>query len=82
MLKGKLRMKVMQEVHDVPMARHYGEKTTRELLGKTFYWLEMREDIEHYVYMFVKCQSTKLVHKKSLGCINPSQSPQVHLKMY
>jgi hypothetical protein len=34
--------KVMQEVHDVSMAKHHGEKTTRELLGKTFYWHEMK----------------------------------------
>jgi hypothetical protein len=36
MLKGKLRMKVMQEVHDAPMVGHCGEKTTRELLGEDF----------------------------------------------
>jgi hypothetical protein len=36
-LEGKLRMKVMQKVHDAPMVGHCGEKTTRELLGKTFY---------------------------------------------
>jgi hypothetical protein len=36
-LKGKLHTKVMQEVHDVPMVGHHGEKTTRELLGKTIH---------------------------------------------
>ncbi|CAM6006783.1 unnamed protein product [Sphagnum balticum] len=40
--KGKLSMKVMQEV---PMVGHHGEKTTRELLEKTFYWSEMKEDV-------------------------------------
>ncbi len=45
-LKGKLRTKVMQ---NVPLVGHHGEKMTRELLGKTFYWLEIKEDIEHYV---------------------------------
>jgi len=43
--EGKLSMKVMQKVHDVPMARHHGEKTTRELLEKIFYWPEMKEDV-------------------------------------
>ncbi len=56
-------MKVMQKVHDTPMAGHHGEKTTRQLLGKTFYWPKMKE-VEHYVRTCVKCQSTKLVHKK------------------
>ncbi len=35
--EGKLHTKVMQEMHDVPMVEHCGEKTTRELLGKIFY---------------------------------------------
>ncbi len=37
--------KVMQEVHDVPMAGHHGEKTTRELLEKTLDWSGMKEDV-------------------------------------
>ncbi len=59
-------MKVMQEVRDVPMEGHHGEKTTRELFGKTFYWPKMKEGVKHYVRMCVKCQSTKLVHKKKV----------------
>jgi hypothetical protein len=50
--------------HDAPMGGHHGEKTTRKLLGQTFYWLEMKKDVEHYVRTCMKCQSTKLVHKK------------------
>ncbi len=55
MLKGKLHVKVMQEMHDVPMEGHHGEKTTRELFGKTLYWRKMKEGVEHYVRMCVKC---------------------------
>jgi hypothetical protein len=36
-LEGKLCTKVMQEVHDAPMAGHCGEKTIKELLRKIFY---------------------------------------------
>ncbi len=36
-LKGKLRTKVMQEMHDAPMVRHQNEKPIRELLKKTLY---------------------------------------------
>lgn len=46
-LEGKLHMKTMHEVHDAPMVGHRGEKITREFLGKTFYWPEMKEDLEH-----------------------------------
>jgi len=54
----------MQEKHDVPMAGHYGEKTTRVVIGKSFYWLEMKQDVEHFVRICVKCQSMKSIHKK------------------
>jgi hypothetical protein len=73
-------MKIMQKVHDAPMAGHYGEKIIREFLGKTFYWLEMREDIEHYVYMYVKCQSTKSVHYKKFKLYKPLPIPSSSFK--
>ncbi len=69
MLKGKLRIKVMEEMHDVPMAGHHGEKTIRKLLGKTLYWPKMKENIEHYICICVKCQNTKSVHKKKFGVV-------------
>jgi len=57
-LERKLHTKIMQKMHDAPMAGHCGENTTRELLGKTFYWPEMKEDIEQYVHTceVPKCQ--------------------------
>jgi hypothetical protein len=45
----------MQKVHDAPMVGHHGEKTTRELLGKTFYWPKMKEDEKHYIRTCIKC---------------------------
>jgi hypothetical protein len=53
----------------------HGEKTIKEYLGKTFYWPEMKEDVEHYVHMCIKCQSTKLVHKKKFKLYRPLPIP-------
>jgi hypothetical protein len=50
-------------------------KTTKELLGKTFYWPKMKEDIEDYVHMCIKCQSTKSVHKKKFELYRPLVIP-------
>jgi hypothetical protein len=49
------KLKVMQEVHDVPMVGQCGEKITMELLGKTLYWPEMKEDVKHYIHTCIKC---------------------------
>jgi hypothetical protein len=45
MLERKLHTKVMQEVHDVPMAKCHGENTST-ITSKSFYWPKMKEDIE------------------------------------
>jgi hypothetical protein len=61
--------------HVAPIGGHHGEKTTKELLGKTFYWSEMKEDVEHYIRTCVKCQSTKSVHKKKFRLYGPLPIP-------
>jgi hypothetical protein len=37
--------KIMQEEHDVPMAKHYRERTTRVAIGKILYWPKMKQDV-------------------------------------
>ncbi len=68
-LEGKLRTKVMQEMHDAPMVGHGSEKTTREMLGKTLYWPEMKEDVEHYIRTYIKCQSLQASTQKEVWAI-------------
>ncbi len=57
----------MQEKHDVPMAGHRRERTTRMAIGNRFYWLKMKKDVEHFVCTCVKCQNTKSIYKKKYG---------------
>jgi hypothetical protein len=64
-------MKVMQKVHDTPMAGHHDEKTTRQLLGKTFYWPKMKE-VEHYVHTCVSAKAPSWYIRKSLSYIGNS----------
>lgn len=54
-LVGKLHTKVLEEIHIVPMAGYQSEKTTHTELGKSFYWPNMKKDVEHYVCTCVKC---------------------------
>jgi translation initiation factor 2 beta subunit (eIF-2beta)/eIF-5 len=68
---GKLCMKIVQEEHNVPMARHHGEKTTRMVVGKRFYRPKIKQVVEHFVCTCVKCQSTKSIYKKKYGLYKP-----------
>jgi hypothetical protein len=49
------------------MIGHIGEKATRVPVGKTFYWLKMKQDVEHFVCTCVKWQNTKSIYKKKYG---------------
>jgi hypothetical protein len=68
-------MKIMQEKHDVPMARHHGERTTRMVVGNKFYWPKIKHDVEHFVRTYVKCQNMKSIYKMKYGLYKPLPIP-------
>ncbi len=52
---------------DVPMAGQCGEWTTKVAIGKRFYWPKMKQDVEHFMHICVKCQNTKSIYKNKYG---------------
>ena len=48
-LKGKLRLALLKECHDGPVAGHRGMKPTLVELVKNYYWPNLRDDVEQYV---------------------------------
>ncbi len=59
----------------ITMARHHGEKTTKVVIGKTFYQPKMKQDVKHFVHTCVKCQSTKFIYKMKYGLCRPLPIP-------
>ena len=57
--KGKLRLVVLKECHDGPVAEHCGVKPTLEELVKNYYWPNLRDDMEQYVKSCVTCQQNR-----------------------
>ena len=51
--KSKLRLALLKECHDGPVAGHCGVKPTLVELVKNFYWPNLRDDMEQYVKSFV-----------------------------
>jgi hypothetical protein len=47
--------------------KDHGERTTRVAIGKRFYLLKMKEDVEHLTHICVKCQNMKSIYKKKYG---------------
>jgi hypothetical protein len=54
--QGKLRLLVLKEEHDCPIASHRGEKTSIVAISRKYYWLRMKEEITHFVKTCMKCQ--------------------------
>ena len=48
-LQGKLRLALLKECHDGPVAGHRGVKPTLAELVKNYYWPNLRDDVEQYV---------------------------------
>ena len=73
--KGKLRLSVLKEEHDNPLAGHRGEKSTICSVSKRFYWPGMKEDIAHYVKTCITCQANRASYRKQVGLLRPLPIP-------
>ena len=53
--------------HDDPFAGHFGIDKTRELVGRKYYWLSLRKDVENYVKGCDVCLALKAIRHKPYG---------------
>ena len=73
--KGKLRLALLKECHDGPVAGHRGVKPTLVELVKNYYWPNLRDDVEQYVKSCVTCQQNRAQFRKEAGLLRPLPIP-------
>ena len=73
--QSKLRLLVLKEKHNSPIAAHRGEKTTIATVSKRYYWLYMKEEIVHFVKTCVTCQINRASYQKQAGLLQPLSIP-------
>ena len=73
--KGKLRLALLKECHDGPVAGHRGVKPTLAELVKNYYWPNLRDDVEQYVKLCVTCQQNRTQFRKKAGLLRPLPIP-------
>ena len=73
--KGKLRLALLKECHDGPVAGHRGVKPTLAKLVKNYYWPNLRDDVEQYVKSCVTCQQNRTQFRKEAGLLRPLPIP-------
>jgi hypothetical protein len=55
---------------------HPGIKKMIELLGRSYHWLSLRQDIADYVRMCLPCQQTKTFLSKAIGLLQLFPPPK------
>jgi hypothetical protein len=55
-LERRLKEVLLKECHDGPLASHGGVKGTTTFLKKSYYWPNLKDDVEEYVKICLICQ--------------------------
>jgi hypothetical protein len=53
--EGRIRDTLLKECHDGPLAGHGGAKRTTTFLKKSYYWPNLKLDVEEYVKTCLTC---------------------------
>ncbi|KAK0606869.1 hypothetical protein LWI29_005470 [Acer saccharum] len=68
---GNLRKEIIKECHDSKWAGHPGMTRTLALLQNSYYWPQMRDDIDAYVRTCLVCQQDKVEQQRPAGLLEP-----------
>ena len=55
---------------------HPGQHRMLELIKRTYWWPELKEDIKEYVQGCFKCQQNKVQHQRKAGELHPLEIPK------
>lgn len=70
-----MRNMILEQVHNLPTAGHWGTMKTLDLLTRTFDWPNARADVLSFCTSCRSCQAVKLDHCPPQGTIMPSPVP-------
>jgi len=70
-----LKAEIMKICHDDPLAGHFGQEKTLELVARKYYWPSMRLDVREYVKTCDVCQRTKAKRQRQAGKMQAPDMP-------
>ncbi|SLM35361.1 retrotransposon nucleocapsid protein [Lasallia pustulata] len=71
----ELMVELIWEVHDLPSGGHPGIHRTIELIGRYYYWPNMRRTVEQYIRNCYRCHRSKAPRDKYNGLLVPAEVP-------
>jgi hypothetical protein len=66
-----LRHELLRRFHDCPSSGHWGEKRTKEILQRSFYWPGLGHDVKEWISTCPQCQGKAIHHHKPYGQLEP-----------
>jgi hypothetical protein len=71
-----MRDVLLKECHDGPFAGHGGAKRTTTFLKISYYWPNLKDDVEEYVKTCFTCQQNQTLNKKQTRLLRPLLIPK------
>ena len=76
-LNKEIKLQILAEAHDIPIAAHPGYIKTYNTLRKSFWWKGMKRDVLSYVTRCLPCQRIKAERVKYPRKLHPNEVPQM-----
>ena len=73
---SSIRLKILQECHDVPLSGHVGSQKTIANVTRRFVWPKVHEEVREYVSTCVPCQMNKPSTQLPIGLLQPLAIPE------
>ena len=71
-----IKGEILRENHDPVDVGHPGQHRMQELIKRTYWWPELKEDVKKYVQGYIKCQQNKMQHQKKAGELHLVEIPE------
>jgi transposase InsO family protein len=72
---GSMRVEVLQQHHDTPLAGHFGITKTVELITRNYWWPQLRHSVEEFVRTCDTCNRAKTPRHLPYGLLQPLPIP-------
>ena len=73
--KPEIKLQILAEAHDIPIAAHPGYIKTYNMLRTSFWWKGLKRDVLSYVTKCLSCQRIKAERIKYPGKLQPNEVP-------
>ena len=67
----KIKLDIFESRHDSPLAGHFGQEKTYQLIARDFYWPGMAKEVKDYVNRCYVCKRNKSSNHRKFGLLQP-----------